>query len=327
MSSDNHDLFEMDEHLAQLSHVGDSVDDWMVIANAESASALRSLVHESRMTHRAGVIARYHDGEVVGHTAPAHLILRASYEFNDAVVAVANKLVGGTVKTVNDAAREKFGLLIRPLVAGSIQVDFVCPDSTTREDGERPNEVAGQTMPAELDQIKTTTEIALDTVLDVLRAVQGVQSRRELEAKVSGFTPQAWSKLARLANRCIDGDFTIDFRHRTTQDWFSFSPANASALRTFIKSRSLTEEEVTYVGAWYTASKIRPVFDLVTDDGTVISGKVPEELTQESISFIDRRVSVVVAETSDEQEAQVTRKLVKIDEANGEGHLQNELEA
>ena len=65
MGITDHDLFAMEEQLAAISRGGRGSDDWMTAANADSAAALHDLVRESRLRNREGVIARFHEGEVV----------------------------------------------------------------------------------------------------------------------------------------------------------------------------------------------------------------------------------------------------------------------
>ena len=315
MGITDHDLFAMEEQLAAISRGGRGSDDWMTAANADSAAALHDLVRESRLRNREGVIARFHEGEVVGHTAPAHQILRASYEFNDAVIAVANDSLPKPFPSVNDAAREKLGMLMRPVLIGSIQIDLVCPDPTTHEDGERPAETPDQTMMGELDELQTSTATALSRVLAVLRGSADMHDHEAFAARADAIGPVAWGKIAKLSARCVDGDFTIDFRSRTTTDWFSFSPAQASALRTFIRQRELSTINATYSGKWRTASSVRSVFDLDLDDGTRISGTVPKDLRARSIALIEHRVTAVIAETSaDDDDTRIKRVLVDITE-------------
>lgn len=313
MGITDHDLFAMEERLAVIARA-ERADDWMTSANADSAAALHDLVRESRLRDRNGVVARFHDGGVVGHTAPAHQILRAAYEFNDAVVAAANDSLSNPFPAVNDAARERLGMLLRPVLAGSIQIDLVCPDPTTREDGERPGESGGQAMWGEMEGLASSTDTALALVLTALRDSTSMTDREKFAEKTNALSPVVWGKLAKLSARCVDGDFTIDFRSRKSGQWFSFAPAHASALRTFIKLRELSTSYVTYIGRWRTASAVRSVFDLDLEDGTRVTGTVPPELRAESVALIEHRVTVVVAETSaDDDDTRIKRVLVSID--------------
>lgn len=315
MGITDHDLFAMEEQLAAIARGERDPGDWMATANADSAAALHDMVRESRLRDRNGVIARFHDGEVVGHTAPAYQILRAAYEFNDAVVAAANDSLPEPFPTVNDAAREKLGLLLRPVLVGSIQIDLVCPDPSTREDGDRPEETGGQAMWVEMENLTTSTDAALARVLTVLHDATDMKDRDQFAKKADGLGPTVWGKLSKLSSRCVDGDFTIDFRNRTGEQWFSFAPADAAALRTFIKLRELSTSHVTYSGRWRTASTVRSVFDLDLDDGTRITGTVPAELRAKSVELIEHWVTAVIAETStDDDDARVKRVLVSIEE-------------
>lgn len=324
MGITDHDLFAMEEQLAAIARA-DRGNDWMAAANADSAAALHDLVRESRLRDRNGVIARFHDGEVVGHTAPAFQILRAAYEFNDAVVAAANDSLQNPFPAVNDAAREKLGLLLRPVLVGSIQIDLVCPDPSTREDGDRPGESGGQAMWSEMEGLASSTDAALALVLTILRDATALSDREEFTEKSGALSPVVWGKLAKLSLRCVDGDFTIDFRSRTSSQWFSFSPAHASALRTFINLRELSTSHVTYRGRWRTASSVRSVFDLDLDDGTRITGTVPRDLRTKSVELIEHRVTVVIAETSaDDDETRIKRVLVSIEEDADSGSISQE---
>lgn len=311
-------LFSMDRQLAAYASSKPSTSDWMAQANRQSARALRELVHEAWVPNRRGVVARFHDGAVSGHMAPAFQILRAAYEFNDAVVAVSNRMLDRPNAIINDSVREKFGLLMRPVMAGSIEIDLVCPLPGIDESMELPAESPGQEVLSDLVSLSSPTEKALQRVLDALRRSTEPRNRAELSDHPDDIGSDGWRKLARLANRCIDADFTIDFWPRTEPtNRFSFAPPHAAVLKTFIKERSLTTTEVVYTGAWLTASSIRTVFDLLTDTNRRISGQVPQELLDVSAGLLNQRVRAVIREEADsESEDQIShRTLVSLEAA------------
>ncbi|PBC35376.1 hypothetical protein CJ179_48125 [Rhodococcus sp. ACS1] len=318
----DHELFEIQQGLVALGRATLASDDWMQKSNLESARSLRALVHEAWMPYRTGVLARFHDGAVSGHTAPAYQVLRTAYEFNDAVIAVSNKMLDQPYREINDAVRKRLGLLMRPVLAGSVQVDLVCPIPGIDEDAELPNESTGQGMMPELTDLESKGAVALHRVLEVLRASTSMSDRSQLSAYSDIIGSDGWRKVARLANRCVEADFTIDFSSRTDpNDWFSFAPAHAAALKTFIKERSLTKVEVEYTGLWQTASSVRSWFDLETDLKQRISGTVPRDLVPASMQLLDQRVRAIIAETTnpdDDQEApKVKRTLVRLEPMDG----------
>lgn len=298
-----YELFDMEHDLATIAKKGASSSNWMTAANAQSAKGLANMVHEARTTYQPGVVARYHEGEVKGHSAPAHLVLRASYELNDAVVAVANSLAINPVKKIDDALREKYGLLLRPMMAGSIQVDLVCPDPLDQAVNGLKQEIPGQTIYPQVADTDSATERALDRVLHVLEAVSNSESSSVMEEKVEDFPPAAWGKLVRMATRCTTGDFTIDFSDRRqnieepTRPTFSFTPANAAFLKAYVEAKSLANEVIDYQGVWMTVSTVRNVFDLQTFDGQRISGKVPDDLIAEAAKHFEKTVSISVRES------------------------------
>lgn len=313
-----YELFDMEQDLSVIAKKGAGSSNWMTAANAESAKGLAGMVREARTVHSPGVVARYHEGEVKGHSAPAHLVLRASYELNDAVVAVANSLALNPAKKIDDSLREKFGLLLRPMMAGSIQVDLVCPDPLDQAMDRAKSEIPGQTIHPQIADTESPTEEALERVLFVLKSVSTSESSSAVEDKVTDFPPAAWGKLVRMASRISLGDFTIDFsdrrntgEQRSAWEGFSFTPANAAFLKTYVESKSLAHEEVDYQGIWKTVSTVRNVFDLQTFDGQRISGKVPDELIASAAQYFERPVSIAVKESTGD-EANRKRELVAI---------------
>ncbi|WJJ11495.1 hypothetical protein P9990_23540 [Prescottella equi] len=309
-------LFELNQGLSSIVRREVPSDDWMTRANIQSARSLRDLVHESWMPFRKGILARFHDGAVSGHTAPAYQVLRTASELNDAVVAVSNAMLEKPFATINDSVRKKLGLLMRPVLAGSVEIDLVCPIPGLDEDVALPNEIDGQTVMPELVQLNSVGVQALDRVLSVLRTATTPSDRDSLGGHSELIGVDGWQKVARLANRCVEADFTIDFTSRTDpSDWFSFAPSHAAALKSFIKDRSLTSVEVEYTGLWQTASSVRTWFDLETATKQRVSGTVPKDLLAESMQFLDQRVRIVVREDLDtEQEGPtVRRKLVRIE--------------
>ncbi|MFR9751347.1 hypothetical protein ACL02S_09955 [Nocardia sp. 004] len=306
------ELFARDRELAAYASQRPMSDDWMTQANRASARSLRNLVHEAWMPSRRGVIARFHDGDVAGHTAPAYQILRAAYEFNDAVVAVANRMLDNPHTVITDAVRKRLGLLIRPLMTGSVQIDLVCPIPGIDESMELPQEAPGQTVIPDLQDLSSRSDQALQHVLEVLRQITHASTQSEIAKHTLSIGPDGWLKLARLAGRCIDGDFTIDFSSRIEpSDRFSFAPSHALALKAFIKERSLTTTEVPYTGIWQTASSVRSWFDLQTDSNKRISGSVPTELTEVSIQLLNQRVRALIREETDqEQEGHTVKRTV-----------------
>ncbi|WP_016691789.1 hypothetical protein [Rhodococcus rhodochrous] len=304
------ELFAIDRDLASFSATRPKVDDWMTQANLSSARQLRNLVHEAWMPHRRGVVARFHEGAVAGHTAPAYQVLRTAYEFNDAVVAVSNRMLEKPYAVINDAVRKKLGLLMRPVMAGSVELDLVCPIPGVDEDMTLPEQVTGQSLLPDLENLQSQNSIALQRVLDVLRLTANGTTRDALADRADDVGPDGWRKLARLAGRCVDADFTIDFWSRTEpNEWFAFAPSHAAALKTFIKERSLTATNVEYEGIWQTASSVRTWFDLMTNTGHRISGNVPQDLLVDSMSLLDKKVIAVVREETDsENENQVIKR-------------------
>lgn len=315
MSTD-HELFEMEQGLASLTRASLASDDWMQKANIESARSLRTLVHEGWMPFRSGVVARFHEGDISGHTAPAYQVLRTAYEFNDAVIAVSNRMLQQPYREINDAVRKRLGMLMRPVLAGSIQVDLVCPLPGIDEDAELPEESPGQGVMPTLANLESNGTVALRRVLDVLRASTSVRDRAELAGYSDIMGSDGWRKVARLANRCVDADFTIDFSSRTEpSDWFSFAPSHAAALKTFIKEQSLTSVDVEYTGLWQTASSVRTWFDLETPMKQRISGTVPKDLIPVSMKLLNQPVRAVVAESTnpDQDVSKIKRTLVRLE--------------
>lgn len=315
-----YELFDLEHDLSTIANAGLSSSDWMVAANAQSAQGLAEMVHEARITQQPGVVARYHEGEVKGHSAPAHLILRAAYEFNDAVIAVANSLAPHPLRKLDDSTREKYGLQIRPLMAGSIQIDLVCPDSLDKAMDSSKQEIIGQTIHPHIADVESETEKALERVLHVLESVSTSESGSSIADKVADFPPAAWGKLVRMATRCTLGDFTIDFSDRIeeknaegSRKSFSFTPANAAFLKSYVESKSLAHDQVDYVGVWKTVSTVRNVFDLQTFDGQQISGKVPDELVPTAAQYFERAVSISVKESTGD-EVNKKRELLTIAE-------------
>ncbi|SUB10454.1 Uncharacterised protein [Nocardia brasiliensis] len=312
------ELFALDRGLAAFAARHPETDDWMTQANRDSARGLRDMVHEAWMPRRRGVIARFHDGAVAGHTGPAYQILRAAYEFNDAVVAVANLMLDRPYSTITDSVRKRFGLLMRPLLAGSVEIDLVCPLPGIDEAMQLPGESPGQAVMPELERLESHTGEALNRVLSVLR--QSANGPSTVSEHTDQIGADGWRKLARLAGRCVDADFTIDFSSRTEPaERFSFAPPHATQLKTFIKERSLTATEVTYYGLWQTASSVRTWFDLQTPTGQRISGTLPTNLVDASMKALDQQVRAIVREEADPDKDQVTKRTLVSLELTGPG--------
>ncbi|WP_216911296.1 hypothetical protein [Nocardia noduli] len=302
-------LVARDRELAALASRRYENDDWMAEATRRSANSLRDLVHEAWMPARPGVIARFHDGEVSGHTAPAYQVLRAAYEFNDAVVAVANGRLTKPAATINDAVRKRLGLLIRPVLAGSIQIDLVAPLPGMDETLTIPGTDQSQELLPNFLEVQSPSNAALNTVLGVLRQISVATSEESMSTQRDEVGSDGWRKLARLTRRCIDAGFTIDFASRVDpQDRFSFTPLNAHSLSSLIRERSLTAVEVNYVGLWQTASAVRSWFDLQTDDLQRVSGTVPQNLIEDSMGLLGQRVRAIVQEDVDPDKERLVLK-------------------
>jgi hypothetical protein len=156
---------------------------------------------------------------------------------------------------------------------------------------------------------------ALQRVLAVLRRSTDPQQRQDVSSNADPIGPDGWRKLARLAGRCVEAGFVVDFWPRTEpREVFSFAPAHAAALKTFIRERSLTSTEVAYTGMWLTASSVRTIFDLQTDSNQRVSGQVPGELLAQSMCLLNQRVHAVIREDSDPETGDqiISRTLVSL---------------
>lgn len=310
---DPHGLFQLHRQLGAAVREPINESDWGSVLNRTSMQSLQDLVHEAWMPGLRGVVARFHGGEVIGHTAPAYQVLRTSTELNEAVIVISNHLSKTPVATITDAVRYRLGLQMRPVAPGSVEMDFVVPLSHTTLDLQPAGESAGQET-LEVDLPPSSTELALTTLLALLASVSTTNDHASLSALHADLGPRGWQKLAKLSNRIIEADFSMELLDRRDRSAsFDFTPAHAAALKSFITDRRLDVTVASYEGTWQTGSRARTVFDLETDTGRV-SGRVPGELIDASVRALDQTVRITVEETTadDEDDARVKRVLLTI---------------
>lgn len=271
-------------------------EDWGHRANRYAMESLRDHVRDEWAEERKGLRARFHEGKVVGHTGPAHALLKAALALNEAAVHAVNHMLARPYQAVDDRVRDRLGLWLRPVAEGSVIVDLVCPPPAGHEHHGTPGpqtlgvvvEEAGSLQPAAVDQILG----ALDQSKRVTAAGSGA-----LEDSLRTMGVHATRQLGKFAACVVAMRTAVDLDDRLpSARRLEWSVLDAQALRDTIKALDLDVDVQTYVGEWVSHSDVRRFFDLRREDGTMVSGTVPKDMADRSFQAVRKTVEIVVEE-------------------------------
>lgn len=293
-------------------------NDWAALVNRAALASLRDEVRDAWVASRKGLRARFHAGEIVGHTGPAHTVLRAAVALNEAVVHAANQRLAKPFARIDDRARDRLGMWLVPATQGSLIVELVC-QPPGQHDSNRPTDGGeGQYAFDGFEDIGSVQPAVVDSVVKVLSATREVEGvvpdTRGLEEALHAIGVQATRQLGRFAARCVEMSASVDIDDRTeTGMAVAWTTADAQTLRKTIRDLDLDVEERPYTGVWRTASGKRTVFDLETEEGYV-SGTIPIGMYPESKAALDRTVSILVRESMRDgfDDATIKRELISI---------------
>lgn len=299
---------------------GPSGDTWAERLNYEGLLQLRGEVLEAALAQQRTLRARFHDGAVAAAAGPAHLLLRAASEINDAIVTAANKLLVRPYGTITDDVRNRLGMWLTPARPGSVTLDLVCPlpplDHRSRpalSGGVEPS-LSGMPEP------ESPTSQALTAVLAALEASTVVDlAAHDLESDIRPLGAAAVRHIARLCSRTEAGNFQIDFvdmMQGETQRRFTFRPRDAAFLRSVIRNRNLDTIMRQVVGTLSTASSVRNVVDVVTEGGERFSGSVEPTVRAAVVALFNTQVRATFEDYVDPGDAageRVKRRLVAVE--------------
>lgn len=272
--------------------------DWMSEATISSIAAIHEQVQDAWMDQRKGLRARFHAGAVVGHAGPANQILKAVLSLNELIVQTVNRSLEKPYKEITDSVRQQLGMWVVPATRGSVVLELVCPPPSASTDADTHNAEPGQTTVAELIDVSTPADAAVDTVLTVLEAVVATRATGPalLEEKLIEIGAASTSQLKKFAERCVELGVDVDIDDRRGHDPVVLTAADSRYLRDTIKALGLDQASVIREGEWRTGSFERNLFDLKLEDGTVMSGTLPKSLRTQSASALGRFVQVEVME-------------------------------
>ncbi|GAA3816420.1 hypothetical protein [Cellulomonas soli] len=314
------DLRELAAFLRATEHsiaTADRSDDWASSANRASLRALHAEARDAWVARQKGLRAHFAHGDVIGHAGPAHSMLRAAQALNDAVVAAANRHLLRPFSKVDDRARDRLGMWLVPVGAGSIVIDLVCQPSNAHDPELRDDEHVQLTL-AGTDAVETISMRAVDEVVASLREAQhGEGGTGGLADRLTSIGVPATRQLDRFAARCIDLGSTVTIDDRTgTRAPVELTPADSAYLRKIVRSLELDVEVVAYEGEWVTASHVRTTFDLLTAAHARITGTVPRSLLGASSASFGQWVRIEVDESvrDGDDDATVRRTLRSIEQ-------------
>lgn len=292
--------------------------DWATAVNRGALASLREEVRDAWVASRKGIRARFHAGAIVGHTGPAHTVLRAVTALNEAAVHAANQQLVKPFARVDDRVRDRLGMWLVPSGAGSLVMELVCQPPGQHDPNRPNNEGEGQYAFDGFEDVGSVQPAVVDSIVRVLSATQEVQlgdlGTRDLEDALHAIGVQATRQLGRFASRCVEMSASVDVDDRTEGSvTVAWTTADAQTLRRAIQDLELDVEERLYTGIWRTASGKRTVFDLETEEGYV-SGTIPIQMYPESKAALDKRVEIVVRESMRDgfDDATIRRNLISI---------------
>lgn len=287
---------EIEDVLAQ--HPSQPDDDWMTLSAREGLLSQREDAMRYLMESRMGVRARFHEGAIVGHAGPANQILKAMLALNDAVVALVNNSLTKPYKEITDEVRERLGMWVVPATAGSVVMELVCPPATDIEERAKDRPMTGQMEHPIISSVRTPAEEAVNRVMSALRCTieSSTGAALRLEDELIGLGTPVVNALARFADRCSELGAAIDITDRMPEARpIVIRTADARFLRNTIRTLGLEEEPPLIVeGQWMTGSGVRTVFDLKIQDGTIIKGRVPKTILQESMRAVGKYVQAEI---------------------------------
>ncbi|MFC0248442.1 hypothetical protein ACFFIO_08000 [Citricoccus parietis] len=274
-------------------------DDWLTESLRGSMSSLLDHATDEWLVERKGLRVHFEHGAIKGHTGPASAILKGLTALNDAVVHLVNSSLEKPYKDITDPIRERFGMLLIPASAGSVVVELVCQPSGDID--QRPHRqgkvIEGQSVHPIVDEVQSPAETAVDRILDVVsKAVNiPIEHQRELEEALLALPRNSVSAINRFVSQCDELQATVEVSDRTPQTPpVTVLPTDARHLKHVIKYLGLDEQEADFDGEWLTYSDVRTNFDLRLKDGTLISGRVPKNLLDDSYAALKKYVRVTL---------------------------------
>lgn len=292
--------------------------DWATAVNRAALASLREEVRDAWVASRKGLRSRFHAGAIVGHTGPAHTVLRAVTALNEAAVHAANHQLIKPFSRVDDHVRDRLGMWLVPAGPGSLVIELVCQPPGQRDPNQPTEEGEGQYSFEGFEDVGSVQPVVVDSIMKVLAATQRVQvdgvGIQDLEEALHAIGVQATRQLGRFAARCVEMSASVEVDDRTDSGTaVAWTTADAQALRRTIHDLDLDVEERPYTGFWRTASGKRTVFDLETEEG-YISGTIPIAMYPESKAALDKRVQIRVRESMRDgfDDATIKRELISI---------------
>jgi len=310
-------LARIDEALSQ-----PAADDWASVVNRRNLEDARAKTTMAMLSEQRRLRLALARGSVVGNAAPVHLALRFVHEINESVVEVANRYLVKPYKNITDDVRERLGLLALPPVPGSFSIELAVPPITDRRLGARAGDPGDSAEELPFGTADSVTAKALDAVVEAIRSASVRDSNAEdVERAVFSLGVAGARHLSRMAARCERGNFTVEFAISDADGFhraFEFLPAHAAWLRSVIRNRALDASEHHVTGVLSTASTVRNLFDIVTDDGARVSGRVDDEIRPAVSNLYNKRVRATFREELDPSDASgesLARVLVSIEPA------------
>lgn len=272
--------------------------DWMSESTISSVASIHEQVQDAWIAQRKGLRTRFHSGAVVGHAGPANQILKAVLSLNELIVHTVNRSLEKPYKEITDAVREQLGMWVVPATRGSVVLELVCPPPAASTDAQTHNAAPGQITFAELIDVPTPTDTAVDTVLAVLDVVVATRASgpAPLEEKLIEIGAASTTQLKKFAERCVELDVDVEVDDRQGKAAVALTAADSRYLRDTIRALGLDQVAITREGEWRTGSFERNLFDLKLEDGTLMSGTLPKSLRGQSASALGRFVQVEVIE-------------------------------
>jgi len=145
-----------------------------------------------------------------------------------------------------------------------------------------------------VDEGGSLLEQSVETLLAILAGIE-VDENASLAA-IAQAGPRASGHLATLANIIQRNEADVSFRWRSRRGLrrAAFSPSQATRLSTLLEAVEQEERDRVYSGRLVGGSLVRGTFELELDDGSIVSGRVGDDLLEQVEAYFGKECTAAV---------------------------------